>query len=295
MNEQTRLGIIYAIAGYVLWGLAPIYYKIISEISPLEILSNRVIWSFVLLVIIVVLTRQGRQILEVLMDTRRLLLTAGSALLLGVNWLIFIWAINNGHMLESSLGYYINPLFSVVLGVLFFHERLHPWQAAAVILAFVGVMIQVVSLGEIPWVSLGLAFTFGIYGLLRKSLKLGAVTGLLFETAIMLPIALVYLKFIDPSHTSNFLHNSSDLNLLLMAAGVITVLPLLGFTAAATRLDLSLLGFFQYLSPTIVFFLAITFYGEQINPTKMVTFSLIWLALVIFSIGGVKKARLQHV
>lgn len=290
-SPTQRQGVIFALSAYTLWGLAPIYFKLISQVPAGEILTHRVIWSFVLLLVLVLLKRQWPRVQAVLKRPRQLALLTLTSTLVGGNWLLFIWAINNGHMLDASLGYYINPLFNVVLGLLFLGERLRRLQWAAVALAALGVVVQLVAFGSLPWIALVLASTFAFYGLIRKKLALDALTGLLLETLIMLPAAAIYLWGIADSPTSHLDTNPASLNLLLIAAGLVTTVPLLCFTAAATRLKLSTLGFFQYIGPSLMFILAVTQYGEPLLIDKTVTFACIWSALVLFSLDGLRSSR----
>ncbi|MFR9718839.1 EamA family transporter RarD [Aeromonas diversa] len=290
-SPTQRQGVIFALSAYTLWGLAPIYFKLISQVPAGEILTHRVIWSFVLLLVLVLLKRQWPRVQAVLKRPRQLALLTLTSTLVGGNWLLFIWAINNGHMLDASLGYYINPLFNVVLGLWFLGERLRRLQWAAVALAALGVVVQLVAFGSLPWIALVLASTFAFYGLIRKKLALDALTGLLLETLIMLPAAAIYLWGIADSPTSHLGANPASLNLLLIAAGLVTTVPLLCFTAAATRLKLSTLGFFQYIGPSLMFILAVTQYGEPLLIDKTVTFACIWSALVLFSLDGLRSSR----
>jgi chloramphenicol-sensitive protein RarD len=211
--------------------------------------------------------------------------------LIGGNWLLFIWAVNNHHMLEASLGYFINPLVNIVLGMIFLGERFRRMQWLAVLLAFCGVLVQLWTFGSLPIIGLGLAFSFAFYGLVRKKIAVDAQTGMLFETLWLLPVAAIYLFGIADSPTSHMGQNPWSLNLLLMAAGVVTTIPLLCFTGAATRLRLSTLGFFQYIGPTLMFLLAVTFYGEVPGADKMVTFAFIWVALAIFVMDAIYTQR----
>ncbi|MBA6378586.1 MULTISPECIES: EamA family transporter RarD [unclassified Colwellia] len=287
-DNKDRNGVINAISAYLLWGLAPIYFKLISSISPDEIMVHRIIWSSLLLFLIVIISKRSRVLIDTLKQPRLLAKLALSATFLLVNWFLFIWAINNDHLLDASLGYFINPLFSVALGVIFLGERLRKMQKFAVALALCGVLIQLVALGSLPVISLALAGTFGIYGLLRKKMHLDSFVGLLIESSMMLPLAIVYWLLFVNTNTANMFENSSNLNLLLIAAGVVTTAPLLCFTAAAKRLTLSTLGFFQYIGPSIMFFLATFYYQETLQPAKLVTFAAIWLALVIYSLDSLK-------
>lgn len=290
-QQRTRQGILLAIGAYTMWGIAPIYFKSLSEVSPLEILSHRVVWSFFLLAFLLHLGRSWRNVRDTLTSKPKMTYLVATSLLVGANWLIFIWAVNANHMLDASLGYYINPLINVVLGMIFLGERLRKLQWFAVGLATIGVLIQIVAFGSIPVVAIALAFSFGFYGLLRKKVSLEAQTGLFIETLVMLPAAAIYLLFIADSATSDLAANPMTLNLLLIAAGIVTTLPLLCFTGAATRLKLSTLGFFQYIGPSLMFLLAVLIYGEAFTADKAVTFAFIWGALVIFSFDGLRHNK----
>lgn len=291
-DSQRRSGVLNAISAYFLWGFAPLYFKLIDTINPSEILIHRIVWSTILLLIIIIISRKSKDLVLLLKQPKTLLKLTASASFLAVNWFLFIWAINNDHLLDASLGYFINPLFSVALGMIFLGERLRKWQKFAVVLAIVGVLIQLVIVGSLPIVSLTLAATFGIYGLLRKKMHLDSFVGLLVESMLMLPIALVFWMFFVSSNTSNMFDNTWGLNFTLIMAGVVTTAPLLCFTAAAKRLTLSSLGFFQYIGPSIMFILATFYYQETLQLSKMVTFAFIWLALIIYSVDSL-KARIK--
>ena len=294
-EQQSRQGVLLAISAYTMWGIAPIYFKAISQVSPLEILSHRVVWSFVLLTVLLHIGRRWRGVRDVSRSKSKMLYLISTALLVGVNWLIFIWAVNSNHMLDASLGYYINPLLNVILGMLFLGERLRKLQWFAVALATCGVAVQLIAFGSVPMVAIVLAFTFGLYGLLRKKVSLDAQTGLFIETLVMLPAAAIYLLWIADSPTSAFALNSLTLNMLLIAAGIVTTLPLLCFTGAATRLKLSTLGFFQYIGPSLMFLLAVLVYGEDFTADKAITFAFIWGALVVFSFDGLTSNKRSRV
>ncbi|EOY4402794.1 TPA: EamA family transporter RarD [Klebsiella michiganensis] len=289
--KQTRVGILLALAAYFIWGIAPAYFKIIYYVPADEILTHRVIWSFFFMVALISISRQWPQVKRLLKTPKKVFLLALSAVLVGGNWLLFIWAVNNHHMLEASLGYFINPLVNILLGMIFLGERFRRMQWLAVLLAACGVLVQLWTFGSLPIIALGLAFSFAFYGLLRKKIAVDAQTGMLFETLWLLPVAAIYLFGIADSPTSHMGQNSWSLNLLLMAAGVVTTIPLLCFTGAATRLRLSTLGFFQYIGPTLMFLLAVTFYGEVPGADKMVTFAFIWVALAIFVMDAVYTIR----
>lgn len=290
-QQRTRQGVLLAIGAYTMWGIAPIYFKSLSDVSPLEILSHRVVWSFFLLAFLLHISRSWRKVRDTLTSKPKMLYLVVTSTLVGANWLIFIWAINSNHMLDASLGYYINPLINVLLGMIFLGERLRKLQWFAVVLAAIGVLVQLIAFGSVPIVAIALAFSFGFYGLLRKKVSLEAQTGLFIETLVMLPLAATYLLFIVDSPTSDLSVNPIQLNLLLVAAGVITTIPLLCFTGAATRLKLSTLGFFQYIGPSLMFLLAVLIYGEAFTSDKAITFAFIWGALVIFSFDGLRNNK----
>ncbi len=286
----SNQGVLLAISAYLMWGFAPIYFKALADVAPLEILAHRIIWSFVLLGIVIHFGQGWSRFRQTIAHKKSVIYLLTTSLVIAANWLIFIWAVNSEHMLEASLGYYINPIINVILGMLFLGERLRKWQWLAIILAFTGVFTQLVTFGSIPYVAFSLALTFGCYGLLRKKVLLDSQTGLFFETLVLFPIALIYLLSVS-SPTSEISTNPLSLNLLLLAAGAVTTAPLLCFTAAATRLKLSTLGFFQYIGPSLMFILAVTVYNEPLSSDKIITFGFIWTALLIFSLDGIKYHR----
>jgi chloramphenicol-sensitive protein RarD len=290
-KNALRGGIIFAISAYTMWGIAPLYFKLIDHINADEILVHRIVWSTVLLLLVVLLTKRWRNFVDTISQPKIVLQLTVSATFLAVNWFMFIWAVNNDHLLDASLGYYINPLFSVALGVIFLGERLRPWQLFAVGLAFVGVMIQLFMVGSLPMISLALAATFGTYGLLRKKMPLDSFVGLLIESLMMLPIALIYWLLFLKTSTTNMLDNVMSLNMLLVCAGIVTTAPLLCFTAATKRMTLSALGFFQYIGPSIMFILATFYYQEPLYFAKLITFACLWTALAIFSFDSVKARK----
>ncbi|WP_286263531.1 EamA family transporter RarD [Thalassotalea atypica] len=290
-NHSSRSGIANAIAAYVMWGVAPLYFKLLSDVVASEILVHRVVWSSAFLLVIVIAMKKTPALIAILTNKALLLKLTITASILATNWFMFIWAVNNDHLLDASLGYYINPLLNVALGMIFLSERLRRWQGIAVGLAIAGVMIQVVLLGTLPIISLALAGTFAIYGLLRKKLHVDSFVGLLVESLLMLPIALIFWSVFLSSPTANMFENSTNLNITLIMAGIVTTAPLLCFTAAAKRLTLAALGFFQYIGPSIMFILAIALYDEPLIPAKLATFGLIWTALVIFSVDSIRARQ----
>ncbi|HEY3982863.1 EamA family transporter RarD [Cedecea sp.] len=289
--KQTRQGILLALTAYFIWGIAPVYFKFIHYVPATEILTHRVIWSFFFMLALITVCRQWPLVKRACQNRKKILTLALSAVLIGGNWLLYIWAVNNHHMLEASLGYFINPLVNVVLGMLFLAERFRRMQWLAVLLATCGVLVQLWTFGSLPVIGLGLAFSFAFYGLLRKKIAVDAQTGMLFETLWLLPIAGIYLFGIADSTTSHMGLNPWSLNLMLIAAGIITTVPLLCFTAAATRLRLSTLGFFQYLGPTLMFLLAVTLYDEVVTEDKLITFGFIWAALALFIADAIYTQR----
>ncbi len=282
---------LFAASAFVMWGFAPVYFKQLLQVPALEILVHRIIWSVLFLLVIVALAKQWHKVQAIIAKPKYLSMLLLSASLLGFNWWLFIWAVNNDHMLDASLGYYINPLLNVLLGVTFLGERLRRWQLAAVALAVTGVLIQVLSFGSFPVVAFALAGSFAIYGLIRKKMPVESLPGLLLEALILLPAALIYWYLMTPTASSDLTSNSWQLNLLLISAGVVTTLPLLCFTAAAKRLQYTTIGFFQYIGPSLMFMLAVLFYGEVFDVQRMITFACIWVALVIFSYDSWRFGR----
>ncbi|MGC9402293.1 EamA family transporter RarD [Vibrio genomosp. F10] len=282
-QQRTRQGVIFAIGAYTMWGIAPIYFKLLDGVSAMEILSHRVIWSFFLLAGLLHVGRRWRDVRDVMRSKKKMMYLLSTSIVIGLNWLIFIWAVNANKMLDASLGYYINPLINVLFGMLFLGERLRKLQWFAVAFAACAVIVQLIAFGSVPIIAISLAISFGLYGLMRKKVSVDAQTGLFIETLLLIPLALIYLMFIADSSTSNFSNNDINLNLLLLSAGIVTTLPLLCFTGAATRLKLSTLGFFQYIGPSLMLLLAVLIYGEEFTQDKVVTFAFIWGALLIFT------------
>lgn len=285
--QQTRLGAASAAGAYILWGLMPLYFKTIQSVPPLEIVAHRIIWSALLLLSVLSLARRLDRIRAALARPGMLRTLLASATLVSSNWLIFVWAVNNDRILDASLGYYINPLISIALGALFLGERMTRLQLLAVLFALAGVANELWAIGHLPWVSLSLAITFGLYGLLRKRAPVDAASGLMIETACLTPLAAGWLLWQAGAGQLAF-GGTADapgigLTLLLMASGVVTTLPLLLFAFSAQRLTLASLGFLQYLAPSINLVLAVSIYGETLTPAKLTSFGLIWCGLLIYS------------
>ena len=290
-HSAAKLGLIAGIFTYVVWGSYPIYFKNITQVPALEILAHRIVWSVPFGALIIALRGQWGAVFAAFRHSKTCRALIAASLFIAFNWGVYIWAVNNDHLLDASLGYFINPLFSVALGVIFLGERLRKWQILAVTLAIIGVLIQLIYIGSLPIISLALAGTFGIYGLLRKKLPIDSFIGLLVESALMLPIALIYWQFFVSSETSNMLNNAMSLNVTLLFAGIVTTAPLLCFTAAAKRLTLSTVGFFQYIGPSIMFILATVYYQEILVVEKLITFAFIWTALLIYSFDSFKAHK----
>ncbi|GAC04423.1 chloramphenicol-sensitive protein RarD [Paraglaciecola chathamensis S18K6] len=271
-----------------MWGIAPMYFKLIGQVPAMEILMHRIIWSVLVLVLLVAVTGKINKVKQAILNPKVMQILLISGLLLAANWFIFIWAINNNHLLDASLGYYINPLLNVFLGRLFLGERLRRMQKVAVGLALSGVAYFIVSYGQLPWVALALAGTFGIYGLLRKQVAVDSLPGLLIESVFLLPPAIVYWIWFAGEY-SNMLTNDLPLNITLICAGIVTTAPLLCFTAAAKRIMFSTLGFFQYIGPSLMFVLAAAVYGEPLDNSKLVMFAFVWLALGLFSYDSLRQ------
>ena len=276
---------------FVFWGLVPIYFKWVALASAGEVLAHRIIWSVVLLFIMLLLSKQLSTFKVLIRDVHKLKYLVLSAFLVSLNWLVFIWAVAHNMIAESSLGYYINPLVNFALGMLVFKDRPSFWQKVAIGLAFFAIAYQVLRLGEIPIVSLVLAFSFAFYGLIRKHVNLPAMIGLYVETLILFPIAVGYFGYLIATGHNAFVFPPNTLSWLLLLAGFVTVIPLLWFNAAATRISLIHLGFFQYIGPTVSFLLAIFVYDEVLVPEKLTSFIMIWIALAIFSIDSYFKKR----
>lgn len=284
---RTRQGVLFAIAAYTIWGVAPIYFKFLAAVPAAEILSHRIIWSFILVFGLILLTSRLERLKPILRHRPTMLKLALATVLLGGNWYLFIWAVNADRILDASLGYYINPLLNVAIGMAFFGERMRRMQWVAIAMAVTGVMIQIISFGEVPWIALVLATSFSVYGGIRKRLPVDSITGLWLETLILLPVVLIYMLFFANSMAADMTQNSWTLNLLLIAAGIVTTVPLLCFTAAAQRIRYSTLGFFQYIGPSLMFIVAVWLYNEPLAFDKLVTFGIIWAALALYSIDTI--------
>lgn len=276
-----RKGMWSGIAAYALWGFFPIYWKWLHDVPAPQLLGHRITWSFLLLLAVILLTRQWNDFRSQL-NGRTFQIYLIAAILIGVNWLTYVWAVNAGFIVETSLGYFINPLLSVSMGVIFLRERLRAAQWIPVALAAIGVMYLTFAYGRLPWIALLLAFTFGFYGLTKKLAPLGSVFGLTLETGILLFPALLYLGWAQVDGSAAFLHSGVTADLLMIGAGLVTTVPLLMFASAAKQIPLTMIGILQYLAPTIQFLIGVFVYKESFDASRLIGFGLVWLALIIF-------------
>jgi chloramphenicol-sensitive protein RarD len=288
-SPQTS-GLLYALSAYLAWGLSPIYFKALRPSGPLEILSWRVVASVVLLGVMTVVMGRGEEVARTLSDRRRALTFVATTLLISCNWLLYIWSVNSGHLLEASMGYFMNPLVTILLGVVFLKEGLDRRQTFAVGLAAVGVAWLVATHGRVPWISLALAISFALYALLRKQARIDAVAGLLVETSFLAPLAVGWLAWLWWRGEAHF-GTSTGMSLLLLSAGAVTALPLVWFTLGVHRLRLSTIGLLQYMAPTLQFALAVLVYREPFGPAHAVTFAFIWAGLAVYTADAIWKAR----
>lgn len=290
-SDQTFAGVLCALGCFSLWGLFPIYFKALHRVPALEVLAHRVLWSAILLLALILWQGQLKALMAEFCNRRHLRFYLLTTLLISANWLLYIWAVQNGRILEASLGYYINPLVNVVLGVLFLRERLNPRQWSAVAIAAVGVLVLVIGHGVLPWISLTLALSFGSYGLLRKKAGHASMLGLCVETGLVAPIALLFLIALAVRGAGALGTLDAKTDFLLLAAGPITVVPLLLFLEAGRKLRLSTVGLIQYLTPTLQFLLAVLVYHEVFTGTHWVAFGCIWLALALYSADAYSSHR----
>ncbi|TLF53454.1 EamA family transporter RarD [Halomonas urmiana] len=281
-SRETGQGVAFGLAAYMMWGCFPLFFALFQGVPAFEVLIHRVIWSCAFLAGLITLLGRWSPVRLALAEPRRLGRVLGCALLIALNWGLYIYSVETHHVLQASLGYFMTPLVNVALGMLVLRERMARLQGVAVALAVAAIAIQLVMLGELPWISLTLAFSFGTYGLLRKQVRLDGLSGLFVETLLLLPLALMTLGWLAQAELSHFLHEGRT-TLLLIASGVITALPLLAFAGAARRLRLATLGFLMYLNPTIQFVIALLVFHEPLPATQLATFVLIWLGLALYS------------
>lgn len=290
-HSPQRTGLAFGLIAYGLWGVFPVYFSLLDPVSPLEVLANRIVWSFVLLIAIVIVTRSWGDVTRLVGSGRTLALLAIAAVFLTINWGTYVYAVSIDRIVESSLGYFINPLVSVALGVVVLKERLRPLQWTALGIALFAVLELTWSYGQVPWIGLVLAFSFGIYGLVKKLVGAKAMPAMVIETSMLLPFAASYLIFAELSGGASLVTDGPWLTLLLVLLGPVTVIPLLAFNGAATRIPLSVLGLMQYLTPTIIFLIGVFGFREAMTSSRWIGFAIIWIALVIFAIDAWRASR----
>jgi chloramphenicol-sensitive protein RarD len=290
-QREQRLGILYGLAAYFLWGAFPLYFPLLEPAKPVEILAHRIVWSLAAVVVVLVASGATRSLVAALRDRRKLKLLSGAAVLIALNWGTFIYAVNSDHVIESSLGYFVTPIVSVAFGVFFFRERLRQWQYAALGLGALAVALLAFDYGQPPWIALVLALSFGTYGLLKKLADVGAAESLAIETLVLLVPALIYLGALQASGGATFTHESPGEMALLIAVGPITAVPLLFFAGAVTRVPLTVMGMLQYLAPVLQFLVGLLIVGEAMPATRWIGFGLVWIALVVLSIDGLRASR----
>lgn len=285
MSQENKTGIWYAASAYIAWGILPVYWHFLSQIPAMQILAHRIFWSFIFVALFITIKKQWSQMRQVFTSRKTIIAIIFCSIFISANWFIYIWAVNNGHVIETSLGYYINPLISIAFGTIFLKEKLDKWQWSALACAFIGVIIQTVEFGQLPWIAISLAITFALYGLGKKLLEVEAIISLALETMIVAPFAFGYLLYVQGSNQGAIGHISVPVLILLVGTGIVTALPLLWFARGAKRVSLSTMGFIQYFSPTITLLLGVFFFHESFRLSDLYSFSFIWLALVIYTIS----------
>lgn len=291
--ENYKQGIFFGFAAYVLWGILPVYWKALELVSPFEILSSRFMWSCVFVFLLIIFQKKWplftKEVKHVFSNVKTGAAMVAAGITISFNWGTFIWAVNNGHIVETSMGYYINPLVSILFAVVFLRERLDKMQLAAITCAFIGVASMVYSFGKIPWVSLTLAFTFALYGLLKKILPVSALTSIMLETLLITPLALVYEYSLWQQGVSFYASGNLQVIMMLTGAGVVTAIPLLLFTAGARLLPLKIIGFLQYISPTLTLLIGVFVYNEAFTASHLMVFGWIWAALLLFIVSQLRS------
>lgn len=291
--EKYKQGIFFGLAAYVLWGILPVYWKALELVSPFEILSSRFMWSCVFVFLLIIFQKKwplfAKEVKQVFSNVKTGAAMVAAGITISFNWGTFIWAVNNGHIVETSMGYYINPLVSILFAVVFLRERLDKMQLAAITCAFIGVASMVYSFGKIPWVSLTLAFTFALYGLLKKILPVSALTSIMLETLLITPLALVYEYSLWQQGVSFYASGNLQVIMMLTGAGIVTAIPLLLFTAGARLLPLKIIGFLQYISPTLTLLIGVFVYNEAFTASHLLAFGWIWAALLLFIVSQLRS------
>ena len=288
-------GLLYAFTAYAWWGFFPLYWKLLQKVPALQLIGHRIIWSFISLLVVILILKQWKSFRESIFVFKTFRIYLLAAILIGVNWFLYVWAVNAGYIVETSLGYFINPLISVMLGVLFFKEKLKLWQWIPIALAGAGVLYMTISIGQLQWIALILAFSFGFYGMIKKIAPLSSLQGLTLETVILLVPALAYLIHSENSGVGAFFHQGLFTDFLIVLAGIITTIPLLLFASATKRIPLSYIGIMQYLAPTIQFLIGIFVFNESFSVNQFIGFLAVWIALIIFGLNSFKSYREKSV
>ncbi|WP_320172428.1 EamA family transporter RarD [Maridesulfovibrio sp.] len=289
MDKNTHEGLYFAAAAFILWGLLPVYWKALEAVPALELLCNRIVWSMFFVAGLICFKNRWREVRTALSDTKGKLLLCASSCLIGCNWFVYIWAVNHGHVIDTSMGYYMTPLMNTLLGFIFMKERLNRLQAAAIVLATCGVGWAILDYGKIPSIALALAVSFGLYGLVRKVMKVESLPGLFIETAVLFPLSAGYLIWLAFNGKISYPEVGLPENLLLLCSGAATSLPLIFFAHGARRLRLVTLGMMQYIAPTLALLLGVFMYDEPFGETRFVTFAFIWLGIAIYVADGLRS------
>lgn len=284
-------GIWYAVGAYLSWGFFPVYFKWLRHVPALQLIGHRIVWSCLMLLGILLLTRQWAAFRAAIVKPRVIRIYLIAAILIGINWVVFVWAINANFIIEISLGYFISPIVNVLMGIIFLRERLRSWQWVSIAAAIAGMLYLAFAYGSVPWIAMTLALSFGVYGLVKKAAPLGSLNGLTLETAILFLPALCYLLYSGGSGQGAFLHNGAVADALLVGSGLVTAVPLLLFASASQRIPLWQLGILQYIAPTLQFILGTVVYKEPFTHAQLGGFGLIWAALIIFGVEGVLTGR----
>jgi chloramphenicol-sensitive protein RarD len=292
-DRKEYTGICYGALSSILWGFVPLYWKLLKQVSPDEILAHRIVWSLLFLLALIILQKKSDHFFMNFKKPKNMFLSLSSAIFLCVNWLVYIWAVNSNHVVEASMGYYINPIISVLLGVVFFKEKLNQYQKAALFLAIAGVAILIFAYGGMPWISLVIAGSFAVYGMLKKLTPFDSITGFTMETAMIFPFALVFLAYKQVSGSGALGKISPVCTILLLCTGIVTAVPFLFFSESAKRVKLSALGFLQYFSPTISFLLGIFAFHEKLTSYELISFIFIWVAIILYSSANLIHSTLE--
>ncbi len=293
-TDQNMAGVFYGLFAYVLWGLLPLYWKLLEAVPAVEILAHRVLWSFVVVALAIILMGGWEKLSASFTDKKKLILIFSCGFIISLNWFTYIYAVNSGLVIEASMGYYINPLVVVLLGVTVFREKLGRWQLTALLLATTGVLLITLQYGRIPWIALLLAATFAAYGLIKKIIKLDPVSGLMLETLIVMPVALFYIVTLERSGSGALGSSPLYTSVILAGTGVITAIPLLLYARGIEKTTFSMMGFLQYIAPTINLLLGIFVFKEYFTTTHLISFCFIWVALIIFTFANIGVLKEPH-